>query len=141
MERLAALCCLWVFGLGAKEDYLAELDRLFLEKPNDDLLLELEGLGDDRAAAWTRLSSLVEGKLNADVFSKELLSAFEKIYNENSLSPLEFGERLYVLSRAITQNEPVHSLFFADIPCDEYYDENQTRELYQKAFNYYKEKQ
>lgn len=33
MEKLAALCCLWVFGFGTKAEYSAELDRLFLEEP------------------------------------------------------------------------------------------------------------
>lgn len=142
MEKLIALCCLWAFGLGTKDDYSAELDRLFLENPDDDFLLELEGLGDDSAGALTKLSPLAEGSLNADVFGKELLEALEMVYIENILSPLEFGERrlrmLYALPRAITQNEPLHSLFFADIPYDEYYDEKQTREIYQKAFDYYK---
>lgn len=143
MEKLVALCYLWAFGLDDKKDYYSELDRLFLENPEDDFLLELEGLGDDSAAAMKELSPLVEGSLNTDVFSKELLLALEKVYNENSLSPLEFGKRrlhmLYALPCAITQNEPVHSLFFADIPFDEYYDEKLTRKLYQAAFECYKE--
>lgn len=142
MEKLAALCCLWAFGLGCKEDYSEELDRLFLENSEDDFLLELENLG-DCAAAWKRLSTLVECSLNVDKFGTELLAALEEVYNENRLSPLEFGERrlhmLYNLPRKISGNEPFHSLFFADIPYDEYYDENRTREIYQNAFDYYKE--
>lgn len=47
---------------------------------------------------------------------------------------------LYNLPRKISDNEPFHSLFFADIPYDEFYDEERTREIYQKAFDYYKEK-
>lgn len=143
MEKLAALCCLWAFGLGTKEDYSEELDRLFLEDPESDFLLELEVLGSDCLAAWKRISPLVESSLNVDVFGKELLAALEEVYNENRLSPLEFGERrlhmLYNLPRKISDNEPFHSLFFADIPYDEYYDENRTREIYQHAFDYYKE--
>ncbi len=144
MEKLAALCCLWVFGFGAKAEYTAELDRLFLEDPKNDFLLELEDLGNDGAAAWEKISPLVESSLNADKFGKELFAALEKIYNENRLAPLEFGERrlhmLYNLPRKISDNEPFHSLFFADIPYDEFYDEERTREIYQKAFDYYKEK-
>lgn len=143
MEKLAALCCLWAFGLGTKEDYSEELDRLFLEDPESDFLLELEVLSSDCLAAWKRISPLVESSLNVDVFGKELLAALEEVYNENRLSPLEFGERrlhmLYNLPRKISDNEPFHSLFFADIPYDEYYDENRTREIYQHAFDYYKE--
>lgn len=143
MEKLAAMCCLWAFGLGTKEDYSEELDRLFLEDHESDFLLELEVLGSDCLAAWKRISPLVESSLNVDVFGKELLAALEEVYNENRLSPLEFGERrlhmLYNLPRKISDNEPFHSLFFADIPYDEYYDENRTREIYQHAFDYYKE--
>ncbi len=142
MEKVAALCCLWAFGLGTKEDYSAELDRLFLENAEDDLLLELENLGGS-SAAWKMICPLVENSLNTDKFCKELLTVLEKTYNENRLSPVEFGERrlhmLYSLPRKITGKEPFHSLFFADIPYDEYYDEKQTREIYQKAFDYYKE--
>lgn len=65
MEKLAALCCLWVFGFGAKAEYSAELDRLFLEDPKNDFLLELEDLGNDGAAAWEKISPLVESSLNA----------------------------------------------------------------------------
>ena len=141
MEKLAALCCLWTFGLGTKEDYSEELDRLFLKEPESDFLLELENLG-DCAAAWRRLSPLIESSLDVDKFGKELLAALEKVYNENKLSPLDFGERrlhmLYNLPRKISDNEPFHSLFFADIPYDEYYDEERTREIYQNAFDYYK---
>ncbi|MDE6731495.1 MAG: hypothetical protein K2J77_01280, partial [Oscillospiraceae bacterium] len=114
MEKLVALCNLWTFGLGYKDDYRSELDRLFLENPEDDFLLELEGFGDDSAAALTRLSPLAEGSLNVDVFVKELLEALERVYIENRLSPLEFGERrlrmLYALPRALTQPEPLHPL-------------------------------
>lgn len=142
MEKLAALCCLWANGLGTKEDYSAELDRLFLDDPGNDFLLELETLGGS-SAAWKMICPLVENSLNVDAFGKEFLASLEKTYNENRLSPLTFGERrlhmLYSLPRKITANEPFHSLFFADIPYDEYYDEERTREIYQKAFDYYKE--
>ena len=145
MEKLAALCCLWANGLGAKEDYMAELDRLFLENPEDDFLLELENLnGDkrDRSAAWKMLCPLVENSPNTDKFCKELLAALETVYNENRLPPVVFGERslhmLYELPHEMTAKEPFHSLFFADIPYDEYYDEERTREIYQKAFVHYR---
>lgn len=142
MEKLAALCCLWEFGLGTKEDFSAELDRLFLENAEDDFLLELETLGSDSHAAWNRLYPLVESSIDPEKFGKELLAALEIVYNENRLSPLEFGERrlhmLYELPREMTVKEPFHSLFFADIPYDEYYDEERTRGVYQKAFDHYR---
>lgn len=142
MERLAALCCLWAFGLGDKDDYCSELDRLFLENPEDDFLLELEGLGNDRVEAWEKLGRLAGSSLSIDAFGKELFAALEKIYNENRFPFEKFGKlcfhMLFRLPEIISQSEPFHSLFFADLAVDEYYDEKQARELYQKAFKHYK---
>ena len=50
MEKLAALCALCCCGLG--NEYSEELDRLFLENPDNDFLLELENLGRNYEAAW-----------------------------------------------------------------------------------------
>lgn len=145
MEKLAALCCLWALGLSDKDDYAEELDRLFLENPGDDLLLELENLGDDRAAAWARLGWSAD-RLNIDLFGKELFAALEKSYNENKISLAEFGERCYDLWCALPyrpykyeSTEPFNTLTYAGDPLS-YGDERQSRELYQYAFDYYKER-
>lgn len=144
MEKLAALCCLWAFGLGTKEDYSEELDRLFLEDPESDFLLELEVLGSDCLAAWKRISPLVESSLNVDIFGKELLAALEKVYNENRFPLAEFGRRCYEMWCALPYKpyqyeciEPFHTLTYADDPLS-YGDEGQSRDLYEAAFNYYK---
>lgn len=145
MERLAALCCLWRFGIGTKADYMIELNRLFLENSEDDFLLELEGLGDDSAAALTKLSPLVKGSSNVDVFGKELLSGLEKFYSKNcnSLSSLEeFGKMCYGMWKSFPANiddQPFLTLAYADDPLS-WGNEKQSRELYQAAFDYYKEK-
>ncbi|MDE6733178.1 MAG: hypothetical protein K2J77_09925 [Oscillospiraceae bacterium] len=143
MEKLVALCYLWAFGLGNKDDYFSELDRLFLESPEDDFLLELEGFGDDSAAALTRLSPLIEGSLNVDAFGRELLSRLEKFYLENcnSISALEeFGKMCYGMWKSFPANiddQPFLTLAYADDPLS-WGDEKQSRELYQKAFEHYK---
>ena len=142
MEKLAALCCLWAFGLGSKEDYFKELDRLFLENPESDFLLELEDLGGDYTAAWTRISHLVECLLNVDVFGKELFTTLEKVYNENKFTLEELGEKCYNIScglpRSLAFDYPFLSLCYAlDEPV---FGEMHAREWYQKVFDYYKEK-
>lgn len=144
MEKLAALCCLWAFGLSDKNDYAEELDRLFLENPGDDLLLELENLGDDRAAAWARLGWSAD-RLNIDLFGKELFAALEKAYSENRFPLAEFGRRCYSLWCALPYHpyqyehiEPFCTLTYADDPLS-WGDEKQTLELYQAAFDFYKE--
>lgn len=141
-----ALCCLWVCGLGTKENYFAELDRLFLQNPEDDFLLELEGLGGDRAAVWSRLSGALP-TVNFDEYGRALFCGLEKFFNENvrtgKLTLPEFGGRCYnlwsLLPGAIDSEDPFHILCYADDPLS-WGDEKQSRELYQKAFDYYKEK-
>lgn len=143
MEKLVALCYLWAFGLGDKDDYCSELDRLFLESPEDDFLLELEGLNDDSAAALTKLSPLIEGLLNVDVFGRELLSGLEEfcLENCNSLSSFEeFGKMCYGMWKSFPSSiddQPFLTLAYADDPLS-WGDEKQARELYQKAFDHYK---
>lgn len=145
MEKLVALCYVWAFGLSDKDDYYAELDRLFLENPEDDFLLELEGLGDDRAAALERLGWLAGSSLNIDIFGKELFAALEKVYNENRFPLDEFGRRCYKMWCALPYEpynsehiEPFCTLVYADDPLS-YGNEKQSRDLYEAAFNFYKE--
>ena len=144
LEKLAVLCWLWAFGFGSKEEYFSELDRLFLEDPEDDFLLELETFSGDRKAAWARLSPFVETEMNVDKFGKELFGRLEKFYLENcnSRSSLEgFGKTCYAmwqsLPASINTKDPFHILCYADDPLS-WGDEKQTRELYQKAFEHYK---
>lgn len=144
MEKLVALCYVWAFGLSDKSDYAAELDRLFLKAPKNDLLLELEGLGSDRAAAWARLGRFTD-RLNIDLFGKELFAALEKVYSENRFTLAEFGRRCYSLWNALPYQpyqyehiEPFCTLTYADDPLS-YGDERQSRDLYEWAFDYYKE--
>lgn len=146
MEKLVALCYLWAFGLGEKEDYYSELDRLFLEDSEDDYLLELEGLSDESAAALTMLSPLAEGSLNVDNFGKELFTALEKVYNENRLPLAEFGECCYKMWGGLPYKpyqyehiEPFLTLTYATDPLS-YGNKGQSRDLFEDAFNYYKEK-
>ncbi|MBD5128705.1 MAG: hypothetical protein HDT43_02085 [Ruminococcaceae bacterium] len=145
MEKLVALCYVWAFGLDDKTDYYTELDRLFLENPEDDFLLELEGLGDNRAEAWERLGRFGESVLNIDIFGKELFAALEKVYNANIFPLAEFGKRCYKLWCALPyepflyeHTEPFCILTYADDPLS-YGEEGQSRDYYEAAFNYYKE--
>lgn len=147
MEKLAALCALWAFGLGSKEDYCKELDRLFLEDPDDDFLLELENFGGDCAAAWACISPLVQTGINVDKFGKELFHCLEKFYlkNCNSRGSLEkFGKMCFELWKSLPastdRKDPFHTLSYADEPLS-WGDEEQSRELFQGMFDYYKEKQ
>ena len=143
MEKLAALCCLWAFGLSEKEDYCTELDRLFMLSSEDNLLFELEDLGGDCGAALARIFPLVEQSLNIDKFGKELFAALENIYNENKFTLVGFGRRCYMMWNWFPSNlcykEPFFTLCYANDPLN-WGDERQTRKIYQKAFDYYRER-
>ncbi|MDE7399278.1 MAG: hypothetical protein K2N06_07090 [Oscillospiraceae bacterium] len=140
MEKLAALCALWAFGLGSKEDYCKELDRLFLENPDDDFLLELENLGGDCAAIWARISPRL---MTADIneFGKALFGKLEQVYRADKIPLREFGVccgRLWsALPEKIDHKEPFIMLCYADEPLS-WGDEEQSRELFGEMIDYYK---
>lgn len=140
-EKLAALCALWAFGLGSKEDYCKELDRLFLENPDDDFLLELENLGGDCAAIWARIfPRLMTANINE--FGRTLFGKLEEIYRANKIPLREFGVRCGklwgALPEKIDHKEPFVMLCYADEPLS-WGDEEQSRELFRKMFEYYRE--
>lgn len=142
IEKLTALCALWVFGLGTKEDYCAELDEMFLENPEDDFLLELEDCTRDAAVSVARLSALMSGEFDVDIFGRELFSRLEKFCDSGAVSIKEFGRRGYnlwcQLPWGFNLDEPFYTLNWAD---DFYYEvSGQQRGYYQNAFDYYKEK-
>lgn len=144
MENLAALCCLWIYGFVTEKDYLAELDRLFLENPDDDFLLELENLGGDYAAAWARLRSLLP-TANIDKFGKVLFLWLEKYFHAEKITLHKFCIRCYglwcllynILPAEIVYGDPFVDLCYADEPLC-WGDEKQSRELFQAMFDYYK---
>ena len=143
IEKLTALCALWVFGLGSKEDYCAVLDELFLEYPEDDFLLELENCTGDAAASLARLFPFMSsGGFDVDTFGRELFSRLEKFCDSGNVSMKEFGRRGYnlwcQLPWGFNLDEPFYTLNWAD----EFYYEGGgwQRGYYQNAFDYYKEK-
>lgn len=95
MEKLAALYCLWLCELCTNEDYSAELDRLFLENPEDDLLLALEcpaeadgkRIDDDKL-----LRKLDKRATNRALFVTELFTALGDFYDKHCVSDEEFDE-------------------------------------------------
>ena len=142
MEKLAALCLLWVFDLGTKENYCAVLDGLFLENHEDNFLLDMENCTRDAAASWARLSSLMCGEFDVDAFGRDLFSGLEKFWDSSMVSLKEFGERCYDLWQqlpwGIASKVPFQWLCGA---VDEYdFSVAHQREFLQMVFGYYKEK-
>lgn len=147
MEELTALCCLWVSGLGTKSEYTERLDELFLNDPENDFLLELEGLTGDKRGTLARFCVNEE---NIDKFGKFLISKVENYYTNNvsgkpeALEPFtKLAYELWtVLSKVLpfdfAYSDPFYIFSYADDPLS-WGDREQTIELYQKALDYYKE--
>lgn len=147
MEELAALCVLWLAGFGSKESYVGKLDRLFLECPENDALLELEGLCGDPRGTLARLSPFI-GERNADKFGRALFAGLERYYKEKvtDYSALErftcktyelWGLILVLLPNNIADGDPFWFLSCANDYLF-YRGDDYTREQCLKAFDYYK---
>lgn len=146
MEKLTALCCLWIAGFCGKDDYERELDRQFLENPESDLLLELEGLCGNERGTLSMLARQI-GDENEDEFGRELFSRLERYYGETE-DIMSFGrlaDRLretliFVLPFETVNSEPYYSLDFAVEELDPGFgDVFRARKLFQTTFAYYKE--
>lgn len=120
---------------------------MFLENPEDDFLLELEGLTADPHESLKRFCINEE---NSGKFGKILIGGVEKYYINNVSGKPEAPEpftklshKLWsvlsaVLSFDLAYSDPFYIFSYADDPLS-WGDREQTIELYQKAFNYYKE--
>lgn len=96
MEKLAALFILSAEKLCIKADYQAELNRMFLENPKDDLLLEIETLGiPENFNSWSKIWDLLEGRISdRSLFEKEFFAALGNFYDMYCISDEEYEEIL-----------------------------------------------
>lgn len=94
MEKLAALFIEWANELCTKETYFAELDRLFLENPEDDLLLELETVCSvEDYDVWSKAWRALEERItNRALFEKEILIALGSFYYKYCMTDEELDE-------------------------------------------------
>lgn len=146
MEKLTALCCLWIAGFCEKADYERELDEMFLKDPENDVLLELEGLSGDKRGTLSMLARHINDN-NEDEFGKELLARLERYYAEigDIMSFGRLADRLretliFVLPFETVNSEPYYSLDLAVEELDPGWgDEQRAREYFRLAFDYYKE--
>ncbi|MGM0125067.1 hypothetical protein IGI37_002463 [Enterococcus sp. AZ194] len=79
--------------------------------------------------------------LNGALFGQYLFEKLKKIYFSDELQIDEFGRKMYsiwntYLPDCLAKEEPFWTLSYAD-DCLSYGDEKQTRELYEKAFDFY----
>ncbi|MDE7192837.1 MAG: hypothetical protein K2O14_02600 [Oscillospiraceae bacterium] len=150
MEKLTVLLLLFLSGFGSAEPYFAELDRLFLESPDDSFLFELEDCLKDLRGHWARVSERFAANIGDDIkkFGRELSGGVQEFFDENvstgKITLREFGRMGYKLWLLLSDlnievdSDPYVVLCYADEPLD-YGDEKQSLELYRYFFDFYKE--
>jgi len=145
MEELMAYAYLYREGLMSGEEWREKLDQLFLENPEDDLLLELEwesrSVKETTARVWSYWGAHAS-EFSADTFGRILMSCLKKLYQQEGMDIRYFAGRMYDLWEGLPpwlqDVQPFWTLCYADDPLS-WGDEAQTRELYQWALEYYEQ--
>ena len=139
-EKIYAFVLLLQATIVTQEEYTDFLNGLFIEKPTNELLLELEFASNHFAETLTIINEVLNGRktpLNYDVFGSVLFENIKKLYEKNSLEIEVFYRKAYnvwkLLPDAVQHIEPFWTLLYAD-DCLSYGDEAQTRKLYEAAF-------
>ena len=130
-----------LLDVGYSTDYDEYLNTLFLEMPDNELLLELQWCSSDTHETIIMIREFCYGcDVNYDVFGRFLFSKLEKIYRQDSIDIKTFGKKSYEiwtqLPEAIDLEEPFGILNYAADPLS-WGDEEQTRKLYEKVFRFY----
>lgn len=141
IEDILSLAILSELELLKKTTYIEKLDFYFDTNSDNELLLELEFMYKHTHEAIHKIFNSSMDKVDFCLFGKLLFSNIENIYLSNKFTINEFGQKMYLLwnlyiPHPINQKEPFWTLSYAD-DCLSYGDEQQTRLLYEKAFNYY----
>jgi len=139
MEELLVYALLYCEGFEVESLYQSKLDRLFLENPENELLLELEFLSGKMKESALHLRNYMEmHEFNTDAFGCALMRELQKQYEVLELK--EFSKYTYSLwdnlPECIQHVQPFWVLCYAEDPLS-WGDEKQSRELYEGAFNYY----
>lgn len=141
-EKLAAYRVLITEDMGFDDEYATYLDSEFLKTPDNSFLLELElSSGDWRKTCALIRDHILDKPLDTEAFVKFLMKQMEEFYNRNYDDIHLCAKRFYniwkIMEDAIANEEPFHTFSYAD-DCLSWGDEAQTRQLYEKAFDYYK---
>lgn len=140
MEELFAYALLFSEGYDFWKQYSEQLDKLFLESPDNEEYLYLETLKSPKEAALHIIAVMSEASFDTDLFGRTLMKLIGQIYEKSDLA--DFGTRMYSLwvklPKNIEQNEPFFTLCYADDYLS--WNKEQCRKLYEKAIHYYDEK-
>ena len=142
VEILLSYAILLYVGLVSDAEYKEILDTYFLKHPDNALLIELEWRTFDiEGTIKIIFDYCLENNVNYDTFGCFFISKLEEIYYQDDMDIQRFGSKMYsiwnLLPSEIDNKEPFWTLCYADDSLS-WGDEKQTRELYQKMFQYYK---
>ena len=139
MNELLAYAILLCEGIVSDELFNSRLDTVFLENPNDDMLMELECIGNAEKAAASLRAKFDYSKLDKALFGRTMMKELREYCRLYGVTK-QFGEKMYLLWESlpgcIQDEEPFSILTYADDPLS-WGDEQQSREIYEKAFDYY----
>jgi len=127
--------------LMSNTEYDECLDVLFMNTPDDDLLLELELCSSDIQKAIKLIyAHCMAHPPDYSVVGRILTSKAKQVYYQSGMTLNAFCEKMHSLWKALPQeidmDDPFHILSYADEPLT-WDDVEQTRDLYETFFNYY----
>lgn len=137
MEKLFVYALLYSEGFDMWAMYSNTLDKLFIENPEDENYLSLEGMAPKEAVLHT-IAIMHRNTFDTGYFGKILMESLRQIYENIRLET--FAKKMYSLWNKlpgfVDKEEPFFTLCYAD-DCLSYGDEYRCRQLYEKAMNYY----
>ncbi len=139
-ERLIAYAYLLRVDLLPVHLYTELLDSLFLEYPDDELLLDLEWA---QSPKYEMLSILhihcIKHPMDQVAFGRHLMKGLEEAYQRFGSDLEGFGERAYALWQHLPMEiqfeKPYRTLNYADDLA--YYNEADSRQMYEEMFHYF----
>ena len=118
--------------------YSAQLDRLFLESPDNEVYSHLETLRNPADVALHVISIMSDASFDADQFGRALMRPLKEVYANSDLSG--FSRKMYLLwnglPTSIQDKEPFFTFCYAG-DCLSYGDQLQCRRLFEEAIHYY----
>lgn len=144
MIEMLLFCAIFLgTGLMSHQEYNKILDTLFLEMPEDTLLLDLEYVSSDINKAISIIQCYcAEHTIDDAVFGRYLMNGLKKAYYHTGMDIKDFASKAYALwhtlPSTIQSDEPFLTMCYADDSLS-WGDEKLTRELYEKMLRFYDE--
>lgn len=138
MEELLVYAILICEGFALEGEFQSCLDDIFLNNPNNDVLLELECMNNINNQVIYIRANFDYNNINIEDFGKTLIKKLSILYYSTDLT--YFASKMYQVWESLPGNiqdiEPFHTLTYGDEPLY-YNDEPQSRLLIEKMLNYY----